>query len=80
MAELERKKTELAATVTAAERACQRARPLLHPEMSKFYRNWVIEARDGLNDADRRAGAIAALGAMVEEIAIMPQGETLESH
>ena len=76
MAELERKKAELAATVTATERA-QRARPLLHPEMGKLYRDWVIEARDGLSDADRRAGATAALRAMVEEIVPTPQGETL---
>ena len=45
--------------------------------MGKLYRDWVIEARDGLNDADRRAGATTALRAMVEEIVLTPEGETL---
>jgi hypothetical protein len=67
---------ELAATLEAAKRA-QRSRPLLHPEMGKLYRDWVIEARDGLNDADRRADATAALRGMVEEILFTPDGETL---
>ncbi len=56
MYELEQRKKVLGADIEAAERA-QRARPLLHPNMGKLYREWVIEARDGLNDADRRAGA-----------------------
>ena len=47
MTELLAKKADLAATIVAAERA-QRARPLLHPEMGKLYREWVIDARDGL--------------------------------
>jgi hypothetical protein len=36
--------SELAATVVAAERA-QRTRPLLHPELRKRYREWMIECR-----------------------------------
>jgi site-specific DNA recombinase len=76
MAGLEQKKIDLAATIAAAERA-QRTRPLLHPEMGKLYRDWVIEARDGLNDADRRADATAALRGMVEEIVFTPEGDTL---
>jgi DNA invertase Pin-like site-specific DNA recombinase len=76
LATLERRKGELAAIVEAAQRA-QHARPLLHPEMGKLYRDWVIEARDGLNDADRRTGATAALRAMVEEIVLTPEGEQL---
>ncbi len=73
---LESKKGQLAATATAAQRA-QRARPLLHPKMGTVYQEWVIEARDGLGDADRRAGATAALRAMVDEIVLAPQGEEL---
>jgi site-specific DNA recombinase len=76
MTALERKKADLAATVAAAHRA-QRLRPLLHPEMGKLYRDWVIEARDGLDDADRQTGATQALRAMVEEIALTPRGEEL---
>ena len=45
--------------------------------MGKIYRDWVIEARDGLNDADRRGGATAALRAMVEEIVLTPEGDGL---
>jgi site-specific DNA recombinase len=45
--------------------------------MGKTYRDWVIEARDGFNDADRRAGATAALRAMVEEIVLTPEGNEL---
>lgn len=45
--------------------------------MGKLYRDRVIEARDGLNDADRRADATAALRGMVEEILFTPEGETL---
>jgi site-specific DNA recombinase len=73
---LEHRKVELAATLEAAKRA-QRSRPLLHPEMGKLYRDWVIEARDGLNDADRRADATTALRGMVEEIVFTPEGGTL---
>ena len=76
LATLERRKGELVATIEATQRA-QRARPLLHPEMGRLYRDWVIEARDGLNDIDRRAGATTALRAMVEEIVLTPEGETL---
>ena len=71
MTELLAKKADLAATVAAAERA-QRARPLLHPEMGKLYRDWVIDARDGLRDPDRRTDAMTALRAMVEEIVLTP--------
>jgi hypothetical protein len=45
--------------------------------MGKLYRDWVIEAKDGLNDADRRAGAVVALRAMVEEIVVTPDGDKL---
>lgn len=76
MAALEQKKADLAGVIAAAERA-QRARPLLHPDMGKLYRDWVIEARDGLNDADRRAGATEALRTMVEEIVLTPEGDKL---
>ncbi len=76
MAALEQKKADLSATIAAAERA-QRARPLLHPEMGKLYRDWVIDARDGLRHADRRSGAMTALRKMVEEIVLTPEGETL---
>lgn len=76
MAGLEQKKIDLAATIAAADRE-QRTRPLLHPEMGKLYRDWVIEARDGLNDVDRRADATAALRGMVEEIVFTPEGGTL---
>ena len=62
----------LAATVTAAERA-QCSRPLLHPEMGKLYREWVIDARDGLRDQERRTDAMTALRAMVDEIVLTPE-------
>ncbi len=74
MAALERKKAELAATIVAAERA-QHARPLLHPNMGTLYRDWVIEARDGLGDPERRPDATTALRAMVEEIVLTPQDD-----
>ena len=45
--------------------------------MGKIYRDWMIEARDGLNDADRRGGATAALRAMVEEIVLTPEADGL---
>ncbi len=76
MTELLAKKADLAATIVAAERA-QRARPLLHPEMGKLYRDWVIDARDGLRDPDRRTDATTALRAMVEEIVLTPEAGTL---
>lgn len=76
IAELEQKKTALAATIAAAEQA-QRARPLLHPRMGEVYRQWVIDARDGLRDPNRRADARAALRAMVGSIVLTPNGETL---
>ena len=58
--------------IEAAERA-QRARPLLHLIMGKLYRDWVIEARDGLNDTDRRAGANEALRARRDESCLRPR-------
>ena len=76
MTELLAKKADLAATIVAAERA-QRTRPLLHPEMGKLYREWVIDARNGLRDADRRTAAMTALRAMVEEIVLTPEQGTL---
>jgi site-specific DNA recombinase len=76
LAGLEQKKAELAATAAAAESA-QRARPLLHPEMGTVYRHWVIEARDGLHDPERRQDAVTALRAMVDEIVLTPQGDEL---
>ena len=54
-----------------------KARPLLHPEMGKLYREWVIDARNGLRDADRRTDAMTALRAMVEEIVLTPEQGTL---
>ena len=45
--------------------------------MGKLYRDWVIEARDWLNDADRCAGATVALRSMVEEIMLTPEGDKL---
>jgi hypothetical protein len=71
------KNAELAATIKAAEKA-QHARPLLHPGMKKLYREWVIEAREGLRNGDRRAHAMAALRRMVEQIVLTPKDETLE--
>ena len=76
MTELLARKADLAATVAAAEQA-QRARPLLHPEMGKLYRDWVIEARDGFRDPDCRTEAMTALRAMVEEIVLTPEGDAL---
>ena len=60
----------------STERA-QRARPLLHPGMGKLYREWVIEARDGLRDVNRRSDAMTALRAMVERIVLTPEGDAL---
>ena len=76
MTDLLERKSELAATVAAAERA-QRTRPLLHPEMGKLYREWVIDARAGLRDPDRRTDAMTALRAMVEEIVLTPDNGKL---
>ena len=76
MAELEHKKADLTALAEAADYA-QRARPLLHPEMGKQYRDWVIQARDRLSDEARRVGAIAALRQMVEGIVLTPEGDRL---
>ena len=72
MTELFATTADLAATIVAAERA-QRARPLLHPEMGKLYREWVIDARDSLCDPNRRTDAMTALRAMVEEIVLTPE-------
>ena len=71
MIDLLARKADLAVTISAAERA-QRTRPLLHPEMGKLYRDWVIHARDGLRDPSRRTDAMTALRAMVEEIVLTP--------
>ena len=77
MIELLDRESALKATVEAAARA-QRARPLLHhPDMGKLYRQWVIDARDGLGDPDRRTEAMTALRAMIEEIVPTPEGKTL---
>ena len=70
------KKADLAATVSVAERA-HRARPLLHPEIGKLYRDWVIDARNGLRDPDHRTEATTALRAMVEEIVLTPEAGKL---
>jgi hypothetical protein len=70
--ELLARKSGFTATVAAAERA-QRTRPLLHPEMGRLYREWVIDARDGLRDPDRRTDAMTALRAMVEEMVLTPE-------
>jgi hypothetical protein len=51
---------------------------MLQPELAKLNRDWVIEARDGLNDADRRASATTALRAMVEGMIVLtPEGDAL---
>jgi site-specific DNA recombinase len=76
MTELLQRKSELDATIAAAERA-QRARPLLHPGMGKLYREWVVEARDGLRDVERRSDAMTALRSMLERIVLTPEGDTL---
>lgn len=73
MNDLLQRKAELDAKIAAAERA-QRTRPLLHPGMGKLYPEWVVEARDGLRDADRRSDAMAALRSMVERIVLTPRG------
>ena len=41
--------------------------------MGKLYREWMIDARDGLRDPDRRTDAMTALRAMVEEIVLTPE-------
>jgi hypothetical protein len=46
--------------------------------MGKLYREWLIDARDGLRDPDRRTDAMTALRAMVEEIVLTPDKEKLE--
>ena len=70
------RKAELNATIAAAERA-QKDRPLLHPEMGKLYRAWVLELRAGLQDDDHRAGAATALRAMVEKVELTPKDGVL---
>ena len=45
--------------------------------MGTVYRHWVMEARDGLHDPDRRQDAVTALRAMVDEIVLTPQGDEL---
>lgn len=75
--DLEASLAEIATTVASEERE-QRARPLLHPEMGKLYREWVVEARDGLRDPARRNEAMAALRQMVSEIVLTPNGEQLK--
>ena len=47
--------------------------------MHQVYRDWVLEARDALGDADRGAEAVNALRAMVQEITITPKAGELES-
>ena len=74
---LENRHRELTATIEAAER-CRASRPLLHPNMHQLYRDWVLEARDALGDADRGADAMNALRAMVQEITITPKAGELE--
>src|SRR4029078_12497105 len=74
--ELELKKGDLETKVEAAKRSHQ-ARPLLHPEMSTLYRDWVVEARDGLRDPDKRTGAVSALRRIVEKVVLTPQGGVL---
>ena len=74
---LERRRKELDSALEAAERS-HRSRPLLHPEMGQTYRDWVIEARDALGDADRGADAMNALRAMVQEVTITPKAGELE--
>ena len=70
------RKSELTATLAAAERA-RRSRPLLHPEMGKIYRAWVLELRTGLVDEDQRAGAVTALRAMVQQVVLTPENGEL---
>ena len=45
--------------------------------MGKLYRDWVIDARNGLRDPDRRTEAMTALRAMVEEIVLTPEAGKL---
>lgn len=71
LADLEKQRNELTATIEAGDRS-QRQRPLLHPEMSKVYQDWVMNARRGLEDANVRAEAMNALRAMVQEITVSP--------
>ena len=39
----------------------------------KLYREWVIDARDGLRDPERRTDAMTTLRAMVEEEVLTPE-------
>jgi hypothetical protein len=43
----------------------------------KLYRESVVEARDGLRDAERRSDAMAALRSMLERIVLTPEGDKL---
>ena len=44
--------------------------------MAKIYREWVIDAREGLRDPDKRAEAMTALRAIVHKIVLTPnEGE-----
>jgi hypothetical protein len=45
--------------------------------MGKLYREWVIEAGDGLRAPHCRIEAMIALRAMVEEIVLTPEGDSL---
>ena len=68
---LEQRRRELIAMIDAGERA-RTSRPLLHPNMHQLYRDWVIDARDALQDPERRTDAMNALRAIVQEITITP--------
>ena len=75
--QLEQDKRLHMATIEAAERS-QRARPLLHPEMSTVYRQWIREVKAGLQNAQTRPEAMTALRALVHQIRLTPGPDRLE--
>ena len=70
------RKQDLETRIAAAE-AARQARPLLHPGMAKLYRDYVIEAREGLVDPERHAASAVALRSMIEEVVLTPEGDKL---
>ena len=68
IAALEARKTELDATVNLTEESPV----LVHPNMSKFYREQVAALRDAPNDEERRIEAASIIRGLVDRIVLNP--------
>ena len=52
-------------------------KPLLHPDMGKLYREWVVESRAALAHEDTSNEAAAALRKIIDRITLTPENGKL---